>query len=170
MLKAEVGLARGNIYLQPALQKTVRGAGRPNVAPALPRNRRIWTAAAGAARRRFGKTCRRIRARPFAVAAALRRAVHLVACTIKRPGPRTARSSDWGKRKTGNIMRSRRRERAILTAGRLEAGIVYGPVAQGLLLGVKPTCQTTFLMFCNFQLAAWPSAKPMVMEPGMAWF
>ena len=45
--------------------------GWPNFAPAPPSSRRIWPAAASVARRRFGKTCRRIRERESAVAASL---------------------------------------------------------------------------------------------------
>src|SRR5262245_15596826 len=34
-------------------------------------------------------------------------------------------------------------------------------------MGVYPTCQTTFLISCNFHLDSWPSAKLMLIAPGI---
>ena len=64
----------------------VRSKGWPNFERAPPGDRRIWTAAASAARRRFGKTCRLIRALKSAVAALLCR---------RSPNSPVARRSHW---------------------------------------------------------------------------
>ena len=42
-----------------------------------------------------------------------------------------------------------------------------GRVAHGLASCVQPLYQTTFLMSCSFQRDAWPSAKHMLMAPGI---